>query len=680
MSANRLDREDSPYLRQHKDNPVHWRSWNEAALAEARAEDKPILLSIGYAACHWCHVMAHESFEDEAIAGVMNALFVPIKVDREERPDLDAIYQTALALMGQQGGWPLTMFLTPKGEPFWGGTYFPATAKYGRSAFPDVLKAISRLYRAEPEKVSQNVEAIGRAIADLSHSQPAGGLTSAQLEQACQSAVGMVDMDQGGTLGAPKFPMPAFFRVLWRAYKRTGDEGYRNAVLLTLYRMSQGGIYDHLGGGYARYSTDAVWLAPHFEKMLYDNAQLIELLTECWQETRLSLFAERIAETAGWMLREMTARAADGLAAFVSAFDADSEGEEGKFYVWSQAEIEERLGGDAAFFNQIYDVSAAGNWEGKNILNRSQVPKPLTVEQEKTLAHNRRTLFEARAARVAPGRDDKVLADWNGLAIAALANAGAVFERRDWFEAAAAAFRFVLTHMSRPHMENGGRLGHSWCGGNLRHPAVLDDYANLARAALILFEVSGEAAYLGQAQSWVAVANAHYWDGKDGGYFFSADDTTDVIARTKSAQDNATPAGNGVMIEVLARLFHLTGKSEYRERAEAVLRAFSGAAAAHLAHLSSLLIGHEILERAVQVVILGEDEDPATQALLRRVFDTALPNRVLLRLKPGTALPEGHPAFGKTQVDGKPTAYVCVGATCGLPASDPESLRARLVP
>ena len=673
MSANLLDREDSPYLRQHKDNPVHWRPWGEAALDEARTADKPILLSVGYAACHWCHVMAHESFEDDAIAGVMNDLYIPIKVDREERPDLDAIYQSALALMGQQGGWPLTMFLTPRGEPFWGGTYFPATPKYGRPGFPQVLQTVAKLYREQPDKIKANVDTIAGALRDLSRSQPSRGLSRSQLDAAAAAAVGLIDRDQGGTTGAPKFPMPSFFKMLWRAWQRTGQESCRDAVLITLYRMSQGGIYDHLGGGYARYSTDAIWLSPHFEKMLYDNAQLIDLLTEVWQETRLPLFKQRVEETVAWILREMTASASDGLTAFTSAFDADSEGHEGKFYVWTDLEIEDLLGGDAAFFNAAYDVTPGGNWEGASILNRSHAPEFGTAEQEAALAGCRKILFEARRRRVPPGRDDKVLADWNGLAIAALANAGAVFDRPDWIQAARAAFRFVETHMTRD-----GRLGHSWCNGTLRHAAVLDDYADMARAALILHEVTGDGAYLDRAKAWVAVADDHYWDNDAGGYFFAADDTVDIIAQTKSVQDNATPAGNGVMVEVLGRLHHLTGAASYRDRAEAVVKTFTGVPAAHLAHLSSLLIGFELLDRARQVVIVGAPDDAGTKDLLRAAFDSAIPNRVLLRLTPGTDLPAGHPAHGKTMVDGKPTAYVCVGPTCGLPATDGKALRERL--
>ena len=369
MSSNRLGHETSPYLLQHRDNPVHWQPWDEAALAQAARDGKPILLSIGYAACHWCHVMAHESFEDPAIAALMNELYVSIKVDREERPDLDAIYQAALGLLGEHGGWPLTMFLTPAGEPFWGGTYFPPTAHYGRPGFGDVLRAIHDIYRREPEKVSQNTAALSGALQDMA-SRPGGGeIGPALTDRVAQRLLAEVDPLHGGLGGAPKFPQTMALELLWRSYCRGGPATLRDAVLHTVERMCQGGIYDHLGGGFARYSTDERWLAPHFEKMLYDNALLLELLARLWQETREQLFARRAAETAGWVLRDMIAPEGG----FASAWDADSEGEEGKFYVWSAAEIDALLGADAEAFKAAYDVHPGGNWEGKTILNRSHL-------------------------------------------------------------------------------------------------------------------------------------------------------------------------------------------------------------------------------------------------------------------------------------------------------------------
>ena len=676
MSANLLADQTSPYLLQHKDNPVHWRAWGPETLTLAKREDKPILLSIGYAACHWCHVMAHESFEDESVARVMNDGFINVKVDREERPDLDAIYQTALALMGQHGGWPLTMFLTPAGEPFWGGTYFPPISSFGRPAFTDVLRSIADTYRREPDKVVKNVEAVRDAMTRLAKPRAAGLLSANLLEAPSMAAIRMVDPLNGGTDGAPKFPQPSFFKFLWRAYRRTSSPRFREAVTVTLDKMCQGGIYDHLGGGFARYATDAAWLVPHFEKMLYDNALLIELLTEVWQETRSPLYAHRVRETVQWVLREM--RVWDGPPegdrfAFASAFDADSEGEEGAYYVWSTEEIDTLLADEAPAFKAAYDVTTSGNWEGRTILNRSRVPGLGGDADEARLARCREKMLAARAGRVPPLRDDKVLADWNGLMIAALAGAGAAFDERPWVAAAEAGFAFV-----RSTMVEDGRLRHAWRAGRARHAAVLDDYANLVRAALILFEVTGHDDYLRQAQAWVKDADRHHWDAKDGGYFLSADDTTDVITRTKTVFDNAVPAGNGTMVEVLARLFHLTGRDAYRTRAVELVRAFTGGSAEQLVAGPTLLVGYELLERAVQVVVIGEADEAATEALVRSALESPVGTRILLRLPPGTGLSAGHPAHGKDKVDGAPTAYVCVGPTCGLPITDAAALKERL--
>src|SRR5690349_12880772 len=372
LHVNRLSEATSPYLLQHKDNPVDWWAWGEEALAEAKRTNRPILLSVGYAACHWCHVMAHESFEHPEIAALMNKLFVNIKVDREERPDLDQIYQQALALLGQQGGWPLTMFLTPEGRPFWGGTYFPSTSRWGRPGFADVLTTLAETYAQEPDKVQKNVDGLREAMAKLAAPQAGGAISMAITDRIAERLLEEVDLRQGGIGSAPKFPQVPLFHLFWRAFKRTKDERFKEAVAITLTRMSQGGIYDHLGGGFARYSVDANWLVPHFEKMLYDNAELIGLLTLVWQETRDPLYATRVREIAGWLEREMLAAPNDaGDCAFAASLDADSEGEEGKFYVWTEAEIDEVLGSESAFFKQQYDVSADGNWEGHTILNRS---------------------------------------------------------------------------------------------------------------------------------------------------------------------------------------------------------------------------------------------------------------------------------------------------------------------
>ena len=659
MDRNRLGEETSPYLLQHKDNPVHWQAWGEGALAAAKAADRPILLSVGYAACHWCHVMAHESFENPAIAGLMNDNYINIKVDREERPDLDAIYQHALALLGEQGGWPLTMFLSPEGEPFWGGTYFPPEPRWGRPGFPQVLQAIAQTYRSDRDKVTKNVAILREALAKLGQPEAGEGIDPALFDRVAERLLREVDPLNGGIGTAPKFPQCGIFELLWRGWKRTRQAPYRDAVTRTLTAICQGGIYDHLGGGFARYSVDARWLAPHFEKMLYDNAELVDLLTLVWQEVRDPLYAQRVAETIGWLEREMLT--AEG--GFCSSLDADSEHEEGKFYVWTVAEIDAALGGDAARFKEFYDVTPEGNWEGHTILNRLHHPALADAETEALLARCRATLFALRAPRIRPGLDDKVLADWNGLMIAALAQAGLVFERPEWVALGERAFAFIRERMAAPE----GRLFHSWRDGQARHPASVDDYANLCRAALALHEATFEPRYLDAARGWVAALDRHYWDGAGGGYFFAADDTPGLIARAKTAADAAVPAGNGTLAGVLTRLAILCGDDSYRRRAEAVVKAFAGEVRRNFFPLATLINNAELAQKPAQIVLVGDATDPAFRALCRAVSGVSLPNRVVRALAPGKALPAGHPAHGKGLVDGKPAAYVCDGPVCSLP-------------
>jgi uncharacterized protein YyaL (SSP411 family) len=662
-AMNDLATETSPYLLQHKDNPVDWHVWGVETLAKAKAADKPILLSIGYAACHWCHVMAAESFEDTETAALMNDLFVSIKVDREERPDIDSIYQNALALLGQHGGWPLTMFLTPDGDPFWGGTYFPPESKYGRPAFRDVLKRVSDVYHLEKEKVGKNTGILRDGLRKLSEHSSDSILTSDTLNEICFKIGEVVDPVEGGLGQAPKFPQSPVMALLWRGYKRTGNAKLRSGVLLTLDRMSQGGIYDHLGGGYARYATDNSWLVPHFEKMLYDNAQLVELLTWAWQETRSPLYAARVSESIEWMLREMRL----GGGAFAAALDADSEHEEGKFYVWTAADVDAVLGADAPLFKAHYDVHRIGNWEGRTILNRSEKPDLMDAETEERLAAARKKLWSVREERVRPGRDHKVLADWNGLAISALVLASGVFSRDEWLDAARQAFAFVSKRMTTPD----GRLLHSWCDGRT-HPGILDDYAAMIRAALALYQATREASYLEQAEAWVEVLNAYYLDDERGGYFFTPGDASDVVVRIRTANDHATPSGNGVLLEVFATLYYLTGKSAYRDMADRQIGAFAGQSVRNAIPLASLLSGMDFFLNGVQIVIRAGQ---GTEALLKAVQACCVPNRILTVLAAGQECAEGHPAHGKAGVGELATAYVCIGESCSLPITDPEILK-----
>jgi uncharacterized protein YyaL (SSP411 family) len=664
MPENRLARETSPYLIQHKDNPVQWWPWGPDALAEAARTGKPILLSVGYAACHWCHVMAHESFQDRATAAVMNDLFVNIKVDREERPEIDEIYMSALHLLGEQGGWPLTMFLTPKGEPVWGGTYFPKESRYGRPAFVDVLREVSRVFREEPEKIENNRKAIVARLADRARSAARVSFGRDALDSLAARFGNLFDNEHGGLRGAPKFPQCSVLELLWRAGERTGDTRFFDTVELSLERMSEGGIYDHLGGGFSRYSVDERWLVPHFEKMLYDNAQLLELLALAHARTGNPLFHARALETVGWLGREMTT--AEG--AFSSSLDADSEGEEGKFYVWSLAEIEAVLGkDDAAFFAVHYDVTLEGNFEGHNILHRLK-RAPRIADDEARLANLRAKLLAIRARRIRPSLDDKVLADWNGFMIAALANAGALLDERDWIERAKRAFRFIAKSMAK-----GDRLGHSWRDGRLVFPGLSSDFAAMIRAAITLHQATGEHGFLDRAIAWTAALEHYHADASGGGYFLTADDAEGLIVRLALSRDDALPNPNAVMAQNLVRLALLAGDRKYRERADKLLDGALPQANENLFGHAALLNALDLRLRQREIVVTGARSEDFARAALKLSFL----DRTLLRARDAAAIPTDHPARAK--VDAAPphgAAFVCVGETCSLPITEPSALAA----
>jgi uncharacterized protein len=666
MMKNRLDRETSPYLLQHKDNPVHWQPWGTEAFELAAREDKPILLSIGYAACHWCHVMAHESFEDDATAAVMNRDFINVKVDREERPEVDKIYMDALHALGEQGGWPLTMLLAPDGTPFWGGTYFPKESRFGRPSFKHVLSEIARIWREERHKVDLNASALKEALR-LDPSATAGPqLTPEVLEDAATVILRAIDPVSGGLTGAPKFPQVALFEFLRRMGVATGNDRHIAAVTVTARNICQGGIYDHLAGGFARYTVDHRWLVPHFEKMLYDNAQLVSLLTRHWQVTGDDLFRTRIEETVGWLLSDM--RAPDG--GFASSYDADSEGEEGRYYVWSQAEIDEIVPEpDRTLFKAVYDVSAAGNWEGHNILNRLSRPEPLSSEDETRLAEARQCLLARRRTRVAPGFDDKVLADWNGLMIAALAEAGMVFDRPAWITEAETAFEAVLRLLW-----DGEVLHHSYRAGEVRNLATADGYAQLISATLALFEATGKSQRLDEAQALCSALLSDFWDEEHGGFYFTARQMQHLLVRQRYAHDDATPNANGTMMANLARLEVLTGKPEYGRRAAAIHDAFAGAIRSRPFAYATALSAFFDLTDLVQVVILGPRDHTATAALRRAVLKEPVPARLLIPLEASDALPPGHPAAAKPAQNAGPALFICRGQSCSLPITEPEDV------
>jgi uncharacterized protein len=663
-AENRLARETSPYLLQHKDNPVDWWPWGPEALAEAKSTNKPILLSVGYAACHWCHVMAHESFEDAGTAAVMNELFVNIKVDREERPDIDQIYMAALHHLGEQGGWPLTMFLTPNGEPIWGGTYFPQSSRYGKPAFADVLREVARLFREEPEKIEQNRAALMGRLAASARKPGTVTIGIAELDAMARQLGGIVDPVNGGTRGAPKFPQAALFELLWRAGLRTGEARFFAAVEITLDHICEGGIYDHLGGGFSRYSVDQRWLVPHFEKMLYDNAQLLELLAIAYLRTRKPLYRQRASETVGFVAREMTTEAG----AFASSLDADSEGEEGKFYVWSYDEIIKQLGvEDGEFFARHYDATPQGNFEGHNILNRLQ-PISRGDADETRLAVLRAKLLAVRGGRIRPGLDDKVLADWNGLMIAALADAGLMVAEPSWLDMAARAFAFVAATMTR-----GDRLGHSWRQGQLKFPGLASDFAAMIRAALALYEATGARNYLDQALSWQRALERDYADPDTGTYYLTASDAEGLVVRPAASTDEATPNHNAVAAANLVRLSALAGEDRYRHQADRLIAAIAPQAVDNVYMHMALLNAIDLRLRAAEIVVTGEGA--AAAALLNAARALSPLDRVVLPAGSASVLPDSHPARAQIEAArGEPRAFVCVGETCSLPLADPAAL------
>jgi uncharacterized protein YyaL (SSP411 family) len=607
--------------------------------------------------------MAHESFEDEATAAVMNRLFVNIKVDREERPEVDQIYMGALHAMGEQGGWPLTMFLTPDGAPIWGGTYFPKQARYGRPAFVAVLEQVARVFREEPATVESNRAAL---LDRLSAKLGADGVVPDRdlLDHAAERLLAYMDPVRGGTKGAPKFPQAALLELLWRAGLRTGNPAYRDIVLLTLRAIAEGGIYDHIGGGFARYSVDERWLVPHFEKMLYDNAQLVALMAYAFAASGDDLFRRRIEETVAWLDREMTL--AGG--AFAASLDADSEGHEGRFYVWQRDDVLGVLGAEeGAFFAEAYDIAPEGNWEAASIPNRID-REPLTPDQEARLAADRARLLARRAERIRPATDDKILADWNGLTIAALATAGAILERPDWIAMAERAFAFVTSHMA-----NGPRLAHSYRDGKSVFPGLATDYAAMIKAALALHAATLAPAYLDQAQSLAATLRRHHWDAENPGYFLSADDAEALIIRPRADQDEATPSANALMAANLVRLWHLTGEDAYRDDADDLISASAPSVAANLFGGAGLLNGLDLRLNAIDVVLVRPRGTDAA-SLLATVRAGLTPNIILSVHEEAVPLPPGQPAAGKTAIGGRVTAYVCRGETCSLPVSEPAEL------
>jgi uncharacterized protein len=679
---NRLARESSPYLLQHANNPVDWYPWGDEALQKARAEDKPILLSIGYSACHWCHVMEHESFEDPGVAELMNRSFVSIKVDREERPDLDAIYMQAVQALTQQGGWPMTVFLTPDGAPFWGGTYFPPEDRHGMPGFKRVLTALADAWRTRRAEVTAQSDQLRAQLQGML--RPASGSLDPEiLEQAVEGVLSQYDPSEAGFGGAPKFPQPMAVEFLLRAWRRSGDERARAAAEHTLERMARGGMYDQVGGGFHRYSTDAHWLVPHFEKMLYDNAQLARAYLMGYQVSGNAFFRDVAEQTLRYGLRDLT----DPGGGFYSTEDADSEGVEGKFYVWTPDEISALLGQeDGRIFAAFYGVSEGGNFEpGRSILHMPRTPaevaEQLGVTEIQVLSaveRGREVLFDARQQRVRPGRDEKVLTAWNGMFLRALAEAGSVLGN-DEFRAAAVRSAEFLLHTMRG---SNGRLFRTWKPG---HPAklngYLEDYANLADGLVALYEATFDRRWLDAAVDLVETMLEHFADRENGGFFDTADDHETLIARPKDIFDNATPAGNSVAADVLLRLSLLLDREEYRAAAERVLSLLRPPMQRYSLGFARALSALDLfLGSPKEIAIVGSPAAAETQALLRTVFEPFLPNKVVAGSAPSdSAASTGIPLLEhRGQLDGHPTAYVCEHYACQQPVTTPEALRAQL--
>jgi len=659
-AANLLGNEASPYLLQHAGNPVHWRPWGPAALAEAQRTGKPILLSVGYAACHWCHVMAHESFEDPDIAALMNRLFVNVKVDREERPDIDQIYMAALHAMGEQGGWPLTMFLDPEGRPFWGGTYFPPRPAFGRPGFPQLLVAVDKAFREGG--TGGNAQALSRHIAETSRPPSQTHAPAPDLvPRFCEALLDLADPVNGGIRGAPKFPNAPMTEIMLRRAEGRPDSPAGKAYLLTLTRMAQGGIYDHLGGGLARYSVDERWLVPHFEKMLYDNAHFLRALVAADRLSPAALFRARIEETIGWLLREMLLP--EG--AFSASIDADSEGAEGRYYVWSGTEIDEILGEDATTIAQAYGVTAQGNFEHANILNRLHDPS-FSAELDQRLSPLRARLLERRDKRIRPGLDDKILADWNGYAVRALAEAGFAFVRPEWIAAAETAFRFIAESSEEPW--------HSWRGGRSVRPALATDHGAMANAALSLFLATGEQAYLDHVARIFAILESDHSDGA-GGFFLTSTAADDLIVRPRADADDANPSGSSQILEAMARLAQIEGDPGGLRRAHTLAANLHAATRENRYGAGGFHCAVDTLFSGRHVTIFAPDRKAATDWLdvLRDLPDPALTWQVSTPGKPVV-----HFGMEVTAPSSGAAAIVCTANACSAPLATPAALREAL--
>ena len=674
---NKLAQETSPYLLQHIDNPVDWYPWGEEALQKARDEAKPILLSIGYAACHWCHVMAHESFENPTTADYMNRHFVNIKVDREERPDLDAIYMQAVVAMTGQGGWPMTVFLTPEGRPFYGGTYFPPAPRHGMPSFIQLMQGITNAWETKKDEIKQSAGDITK------HLQRTAVLTGqddvldvGMFGKATAALVAEFDHERGGFGGAPKFPPSMTIEYLLRSFVLHKDSRTLHMAETTLKKMAYGGIYDQLGGGFARYSTDVNWLAPHFEKMLYDNALLVRVYLHAFQVTEEPLYRRIVEETLDFVVREL--RHDEG--GFYSSYDADSDGEEGKFYTWSAAEIDEHLGEDAEMFKLYYDVTPNGNWEGSNILNMKKEPEEVAwavklseAKLMERLAAAKQKLYDVRAQRIWPGLDDKVLTAWNGLMLAAFAEAGRVLNRPDYTETAVLNAQFLYDNLRT----DDNRLLRTWkAGAAAKYNGYLEDYAYLADGLLALYQTTFDERWFHWAQALADRMLDHFQDTEHGGFYDTSDDHESLIHRPKDLQDNAVPSANAMAAHVLLKLSLYTGNETFWDVAETAVSSLYGALVQHpnaFAHW--LCAAVFITGNPQEVAIFGDPGFPDTEALIDTTFAAFRPNLIVAAGDATSTIPL---LSDRKKLDDKATAYVCRRFVCQQPVNSAAALTEQL--
>ena len=674
--SNQLIHEKSPYLLQHAHNPVDWFPWGEEAFAKAKKENKPIFLSIGYSTCHWCHVMERESFEDEQVAKLMNETFVCIKVDREERPDIDSVYMSVAQMLTGNGGWPLTIFMTPEKKPFFAATYIPKEERFGQSGMLELIPKVKKLWDTDHEKIAESANKITAALQQENSSTPGENLDKTTLDKAYKQLSGRFDAENGGFGTKLKFPTPHQLLFLLRYWQRSGDAHALAMVEKTLTQMRRGGIYDHVGFGFHRYSTDATWHLPHFEKMLYDQAMLSMAYTEAFQATGKAEYRQTAEEIFTYVLRDMTAP--NG--AFYSAEDADSDGKEGKFYVWTEAEIRKILGADAEVFIKTFDVQKGGNFTeeaggDKGSENVLHLQKPLPSKWEAA----RQKLFAVREKRVHPYKDDKILTDWNGLMIAALAKGAQAFEEPKYAVAAKRAADFLLQNLK----DDQGRLLHRYRDGQAGIAGHLDDYAFLTWGLLELYEANFDAQHLQSALSLNSEVNAHFRDEKNGGYYLTAADGEKLLTRSKEIYDGAIPSGNSVQMLNLLRLSRLTGNVALEDQAARLQRAFSSSVAPAPSGHTQLLIALDFaIGPSYEVVIAGNAQSADTKAMLRAVTTRFLPNKVLILRPTGQAAPliAQLAPYTKTQnaLNNKATAYVCLKQNCKLPTTDIQQMLALL--